>query len=68
LDEAQEADPDALEFGNTVYRIRFDAARGPLYGHRYVFYLQDAVEDVPEYVVYWDEFEQCVTSISNVHR
>ncbi len=54
--EAQESDPNALSFGNEVYRIRFDQARGPLYGHRYMFFLEDAVEDVPEYVVYWDEF------------
>ncbi|CCA69844.1 related to RNA (guanine-N7-) methyltransferase [Serendipita indica DSM 11827] len=56
LAEAQESDPNALSFGNEVYRIRFDQARGPLYGHRYMFFLEDAVEDVPEYVVYWEEF------------
>lgn len=28
----------------------------PRYGHRYTFFLEDAVEDVPEYVVYWDMF------------
>ncbi|PVG00202.1 guanine-N(7)-methyltransferase [Serendipita vermifera] len=56
LSEARETDPDTLTFGNSVYRIRFDDIRGPLYGHRYMFYLQDAVEDVPEYVVYWDKF------------
>ncbi|CAG8716585.1 12642_t:CDS:2, partial [Acaulospora colombiana] len=57
LSEARETDPDTLTFGNTVYSIRFDDVQGPLYGHRYMFYLRDAVEDVPEYVVYWNEFE-----------
>ncbi|VDB99979.1 unnamed protein product, partial [Peniophora sp. CBMAI 1063] len=28
----------------------------PLYGHRYRFFLKDAVEDVPEYVVQWGPF------------
>ncbi|KAH8102839.1 guanine-N(7)-methyltransferase [Cristinia sonorae] len=46
-----------LSFGNNVYKIRFDERthRG-LYGHRYWFYLKDAVDDVPEYVVHWDPF------------
>jgi mRNA (guanine-N7-)-methyltransferase len=49
---------DELSFGNSVYSIRFDSKQEqPLYGHRYWFYLKDAVEDVPEYVVRWEEFE-----------
>lgn len=48
---------DETSFGNSVYSIRFDSKREqPLYGHRYWFYLKDAVEDVPEYVVRWEEF------------
>jgi mRNA (guanine-N7-)-methyltransferase len=27
-----------------------------MYGHQYRFFLTDAVEDVPEYVVNWDNF------------
>ncbi|KAJ6546481.1 mRNA capping enzyme-domain-containing protein, partial [Mycena vulgaris] len=53
--------PDApdLTFGNDVYKIRFeDRAHKPLFGHKYWFYLQDAVENVPEYVVKWDNFVQ----------
>lgn len=52
-----------LEFGNNVYRIKFDTRHRPsmdYYGHRYHFYLQDAVEHVPEFVVYWPNFERCV--------
>ncbi|KAG8763061.1 mRNA cap guanine-N7 methyltransferase [Ceratobasidium sp. 423] len=48
---------DEKSFGNSVYSIRFDSKQEqPLYGHRYYFYLKDAVEDVPEYVVRWEEF------------
>jgi mRNA (guanine-N7-)-methyltransferase len=48
-------------FGNGVYRITFeDTDVRPVYGHRYWFYLQDAVENVPEYVVRWDNFVQYV--------
>lgn len=44
-----------------MYKIRFeDRKRQPIYGHKYWFYLQDAVDDVPEYVVRWDNFVQYV--------
>ncbi|EIM90383.1 uncharacterized protein STEHIDRAFT_166579 [Stereum hirsutum FP-91666 SS1] len=46
-----------LSFGNAVYRIKFDDRNSrPTFGHRYSFFLQDAVEDVPEYIVHWDNF------------
>lgn len=49
---------DELTFGNSVYSIRFENKQEqPLYGHRYWFYLRDAVEDVPEFVVRWEEFK-----------
>ena len=57
-------EPARLEFGNNVYRIKFDTRHRPgvdYYGHRYHFYLEDAVEDVPEFVVYWPNFETCVS-------
>ncbi|EGO21512.1 hypothetical protein SERLADRAFT_351066 [Serpula lacrymans var. lacrymans S7.9] len=53
--------PDAedLSFGNSVYKIRFeDRVRKPVFGHRYHFFLQDAVGDIPEYIVRWDSFVQ----------
>ena len=37
-----------------------DSDGWPLYGHRYRFFLKDAVEDVPEYVVQWGPFVRCV--------
>ena len=50
-----------LKFGNDVYHIRFDdRVSRPIYGHRYNFFLKDAVEDVPEYVVHWEPFVQYV--------
>ena len=50
-----------LTWGNEVYKIRFeDRASRPMFGHRYWFYLKDAVDDVPEYVVHWENFVECV--------
>jgi hypothetical protein len=50
-------DSEDLSFGNSVYKIRFEERNSrPLFGHRYYFYLQDAVENVPEYIVNWDNF------------
>ncbi|KAF8061515.1 mRNA capping enzyme-domain-containing protein [Lyophyllum atratum] len=51
--------PDAreLSFGNSVYKIRFEERdEKPTFGHKYWFFLRDAVDDVPEYVVQWDNF------------
>ncbi|KAF8969808.1 mRNA capping enzyme-domain-containing protein [Flammula alnicola] len=49
---------DELSFGNSVYKITFENRERPLFGHKYWFFLQDAVENVPEYVVQWDNFVQ----------
>ncbi|KIK03835.1 hypothetical protein K443DRAFT_652210 [Laccaria amethystina LaAM-08-1] len=58
LDELP-ADTDDLSFGNSVYRIRFENRDSkPMFGHKYWFFLQDAVENVPEYVVRWENFVQ----------
>ena len=55
------ADTPGLSFGNSVYSIKFETRDSrPLYGHRYSFFLQDAVEDVPEYIVRWENFIRCV--------
>ncbi|KAN0066016.1 mRNA cap guanine-N7 methyltransferase [Thecaphora frezii] len=45
-------------FGNAHYRITFDDASRDFstYGNRYTFFLEDAVENVPEYVVDWATF------------
>lgn len=65
LDQIPTDAPD-LSFGNPVYSIKFESREPrPLYGHRYSFFLQDAVEDVPEYVVHWEAFVQCVHTRSS---
>jgi mRNA (guanine-N7-)-methyltransferase len=43
-----------LEFGNSVYRVRFDQkAECPRFGWRYTFFLRDAVAGVPEFMVHF---------------
>ncbi|KAF9483812.1 guanine-N(7)-methyltransferase [Pholiota conissans] len=60
LEHLDNIPPDAeeLSFGNSVYRITFENHERPLFGHKYWFFLQDAVENVPEYVVQWETFER----------
>lgn len=56
---ALDEDRSDLSFGNSVYQIKFDdIERRPVFGHRYVFFLKDAVDDVPEYIVHWNNFVQ----------
>jgi hypothetical protein len=48
-------------FGNNIYNIRTNIpvpsdSEMPQFGFRYVFWLKDAVEAVPEYLVLWDNF------------
>ncbi|KDE06696.1 hypothetical protein MVLG_03042 [Microbotryum lychnidis-dioicae p1A1 Lamole] len=51
------AEEENLAFGNEVYGIKFDERDWvEQFGHRYTFFLQDAVEEVPEYVVHWEAF------------
>lgn len=51
-----------LEWGNGVYRVRFpdktpeDGVFRPPFGWKYSFFLHEAVEEVPEYVVPWEAF------------
>ena len=50
------------EWGNSIYRIRFpgdtpkDGIFRPPYGWKYNFFMEEAVEEVPEYVVPWEAF------------
>ncbi|KAI9227679.1 MAG: guanine-N(7)-methyltransferase domain-containing protein, partial [Piptocephalis tieghemiana] len=44
----------ALEFGNRILNIRFDQRDTfPIFGHRYHFALEDAIDDCPEYLVHF---------------
>ncbi|KAJ0109866.1 hypothetical protein N8I77_011111 [Diaporthe amygdali] len=59
--EEGEAEPTA-EWGNDIYRVRFpgktpeDGIFRPPFGWKYSFFLHEAVEEVPEYVVPWEAF------------
>lgn len=61
LEQLDALPPDAedLSFGNSVYKVAFEKrSERPIFGHKYWFFLKDAVDNVPEYVVYWDNFVQ----------
>ncbi|KAL9939593.1 hypothetical protein V8E36_001410 [Tilletia maclaganii] len=50
---------DELEFGNAFYKVTFEQKESrPPFGNRYWFFLEDAVDDVPEFVVNWKGFER----------
>ncbi|EKD16709.1 uncharacterized protein L3040_001448 [Drepanopeziza brunnea f. sp. 'multigermtubi'] len=61
--EIEEGEAEAsAEWGNDIYRVRFpgktpaDGIFRPPFGWKYNFYLHEAVEEVPEYVVPWEAF------------
>ncbi|KAK2627778.1 hypothetical protein QTJ16_002424 [Diplocarpon rosae] len=61
--EIEEGEAEAsAEWGNEIYRVRFpgktpaDGIFRPPFGWKYNFYLNEAVEEVPEYVVPWEAF------------
>jgi len=57
LDEVP-ADQAELRFGNSCYYVEFTERKHKgIYGHEYRFFLEDAVGDVPEYIVDWRNFE-----------
>lgn len=59
--EEGEAEQTA-EWGNDIYRVRFpgktpeDGIFRPPFGWKYNYFLHEAVEEVPEYVVPWEAF------------
>ena len=52
----------APEWGNSLYRVRFpgktpeDGIFRPPFGWKYSYFLEEAVEEVPEYIVPWEAF------------
>ncbi len=52
----------SLEWGNSIYRVKFpgkvpeDGIFRPPFGWKYFYFLEEAVEEVPEYVVPWEAF------------
>ncbi|KAF2242261.1 mRNA capping enzyme, large subunit [Trematosphaeria pertusa] len=64
-DEAKEdgqVEDEGFEWGNTIYRVKFpgktpaDGTFRPPFGWKYFYFLEEAVEEVPEYVVPWEAF------------
>ncbi len=55
-------DLQVAEWGNSIYRVRFpgptpkDGVFRPPFGWKYSFFLEEAVEEIPEYVVPWEAF------------
>ena len=55
-------EPTTAEWGNSIYRVRFpgetpkDGIFRPPYGWKYSYFMEEAVEEVPEYVVPWEAF------------
>ena len=60
--------PAVAEWGNSIYRVRFpgdtpkDGIFRPPYGWKYSYFLEEAVEEVPEYVVPWEAFRAYETN------
>ena len=54
--------PTIPEWGNKLYRVRFpantprDGRFKPPFGWKYSYFLEEAVEELPEYVVPWEAF------------
>lgn len=51
-----------FKYTNGIFSIKFDSSVSPHewsnFGLKYVFSLVDALDDCPEYVVYWKLFER----------
>ena len=62
LRNGEVVEPEVLEWGNSIYCVRFpgntpsDGVFRPPFGWKYSYYLEEAVEEVPEYVVPWEAF------------
>lgn len=61
-EEEGEVEEETAQWGNEIYRVRFpgktpaDGIFRPPFGWKYNFFLHEAVEEVPEYVVPWEAF------------
>ncbi|KAF2494560.1 guanine-N(7)-methyltransferase [Lophium mytilinum] len=60
--EDGELEDEGFEWGNSIYRVKFpgktptDGVFRPPFGWKYFYFLEEAVEEVPEYVVPWEAF------------
>ena len=61
-ENAQSSKPAVPEWGNSIYRVRFpgktpsDGVFRPPFGWKYSYWMEEAVEEIPEYVVPWEAF------------
>lgn len=67
---SKEDELEVAEWGNSIYRVRFPGATPtdgifrPPYGWKYSYFLEEAVEEIPEYVVPWEAFRAYETAPS----
>lgn len=60
--EVEESPMTVPEWGNNIYRVRFpgetpeDGVFRPAFGWKYSYFMEEAVEEIPEYVVPWEAF------------
>lgn len=61
-EDGEVEEEEKCEWGNDIYRVRFPGATPengvfrPPFGWRYTYFMREAVEEVPEYVVPWEAF------------
>lgn len=62
MEHVWSTDEGVKSWGNSLYRIQFEElppkSLDPPFGHQYSFFLEDAVENVPEYVVPFNSLQQ----------
>lgn len=60
--EVEDEDGKYPEWGNSIYRVKFhgetpeDGIFRPPFGWKYSYFMEEAVEEIPEYVVPWEAF------------
>ena len=65
-EEGEVEDLVVPEWGNSIYRVRFpgkapeDGVFRPPFGWKYSYFMEEAVEEIPEYVVPWEAFRAFV--------
>ncbi|KAJ5727299.1 hypothetical protein N7493_005119 [Penicillium malachiteum] len=61
-EDGEVEEEERCEWGNDIYRVRFPGATPengvfrPPFGWKYTYFMREAVEEVPEYVVPWEAF------------
>ncbi|KAJ9067667.1 mRNA cap guanine-N7 methyltransferase [Entomophthora muscae] len=48
-----------LKFGNSIYSIKFESKdKFPIFGHKYWFCLEDAIDDCPEFLIHFPTLQK----------